>query len=377
MINVFVLGIAYTPLALLSLILSVPSLVIQGRARNFPTIVLIACIAVLNLQNVANAFIWPGWGDNPWEGRIFCDIEIRLYAALPTAVAGADASLFRQLAAAVRTDRVDLVPTKGQRYRKWTFDLSLCVLFPIIVMSTQYFMSNGRFYVVVVIGCTPSIQSNWVAYFLQLGWALLSALIATVYCTIAVARVVRHRRQISGVLATSGMRTDRYIRLFTLGAVGLALSLPHPLLAAIGLWVTGSTGDAISWRKSHPPWWADMILRMSVDGVSEQLVTRGSQIVLGFIVFALFGLGREANLFYSTMVTRSVKTRLQGHNAQHDPLPPSLEGRPNATDHVRLGPDAGTGISGTRRMDNIETELWLADNDGDLGSARQHTRTAT
>lgn len=366
MVARYIAGYLYPALAVLSLLLCIPPLVVQARLRHFPAIVLVASLLILNLQNALNAFIWPGWANNAWDGRVYCDIQIRFYSGLPVAIAGAVACLFKQLASAVRTDRVGAVATRSQRIWTWAFDLTLCILFPIIAMSTVYTASYGRYSIAPIIGCNYLFPLDWTAFALQLMWLRISTLVGSWYCTITIFRLVRHRRQVSGMIALSDVSKSRYVRLFLLSFSGIVCLLPMSLDLVIRMILAQPSRNGYSWAQTHPSDWADNIYRFAwrnLDG--GELTVRWAQIAFGYPIFALLGLGKEARPLYRATLLRCWK-RKKSHIEQG---PPSNDVR-IATSITRHGEGIGGSVvrqaAPIGRMDEVERELWLMDHEGDL-----------
>lgn len=368
MANMVFLGGLYLGFAILSVVLCIPPLACQARSRNFPVIVLITTTIILNIQNASNALIWPSWQENAWDGRILCDIEVRFYAAMPVAAAGAVACILRQLANALRTDRVGASPSKRQRIRTWALDLTLCVVFPVITIATLHRVSLSRYKITRVLGCSPSVAFTWTAIALRLLWQPISTLIAVGYGGIIMFRLVRHRRNVSSVLAASGTNKDRHVRLLILSLGGLFLVL-LPSSFSLVLSLVRRPLDLLQ-EQEHPSAWAEEIGRLPWSAIGvDRLIFQCAQVATGIPIFALLGTGRESYLVYKSMLPASARRIRTNHMMMS-----SGGTQPEASSDLRatMWAENTTEVSPRARgaMDPIDRELWLVDNAFELQGNR-------
>jgi pheromone a factor receptor len=357
-------GKVYLAFSIIAVLLCLPPLLVQVRSRNFPVIVLVTSILVLNLQNTANAIIWPSWQDNEWEGQGLCDVEVRLYVALPVAATGAVACIFRQLAGALRTDRVSTTPSRKGRILIWIFELTLCIVFPSIVAGTLYFTSPDRYDLLPVLGCQPAFLFDWYAIILQLIWQPISASLATMFCIITIIRLVQHRRNFSGLLASVGTNRSRHNRLFAIALVGLALALAASLYLVVQSVELQPWRFTISWDQRNSEDWGTQISRWRTAFTpgSGSAIQSWACMAVAWPVFALLGFGREAQQSYRTVfpcVARRGKTNDGATACIARPL------------GLNEGSDAANALQMShptqRLMDNVERELWLIDAENTAG----------
>ncbi|KAK4939268.1 a-factor receptor [Elasticomyces elasticus] len=283
-------------LALLSCLSSLPPLIVHIKAKNLATTVLILSFAFPNLQNFVNALIWPS--DNTalwWNGKILCDIEVKLYLGMDVAVDGALACIFRHIANILDTNRMSVTPSRRERNLGFTFALCSCVIAPAFVMGTHYLIQQTRYYVRPLSGCTPSVYWAWPSILLMSIWPLLLCVIATVYCGIETVRLWRHRKEMSAVLGNPLSRSGD-IRLFALACVVLVVYVPFTLVAFAGTLFRPM--HEYSWDYVHPPGWADNIV-YEVQGMQPS-IDRWAQIVTGYIIFGFMGLGHDAKQMYGS-----------------------------------------------------------------------------
>ncbi|OQV02049.1 hypothetical protein CLAIMM_07304 [Cladophialophora immunda] len=247
------------PLALLAIFAAFPPIVVQLRVKNFAASVLLIGITILNIQNFVNAVIWSS--DDPddwWDGKILCDIEVKLYIGVSLAVEGAVASIFRQISIILDSDRMTVTPCPRQRRITRAIELLLCILLPIFVMAGHYLVQRGRYWLRTVAGCVATYDNNWVAPLVTYGWPMVVCVTGSVYCLISVLRLWRHRRQVLALLShTPGATPSRFFRLFALAFALLVMYCPLAVFAfAQNVRVPM---HMYSWSYIHPSDWSERI----------------------------------------------------------------------------------------------------------------------
>ena len=293
--------------SLVASFLCVPPLVTHIAARNLPAIVLVAGIIIENIQNCINALNWPRYpSEDMWDGQGLCDVEVKLYIGIGVATAGAVASIFRQLALALDTDKAAIVPSNKDRYLSLAFEIGLCVALPIYTMAAHYIVQRERYYLIAVSGCVPVFYPNWVTYVLITMWPVVLCAVGAGYCVLTIYRLIRYRRSVSSILSNSSTITKgRYFRLLGL-AIGLLLVyLP---LAAYTLASTANyVSRPYSWSEVHHSRWSNAIVRLDPDTAKEgyyRPFDRWCQVGVGFVHFLLFGLGHEAIVMYKSWLAK-------------------------------------------------------------------------
>jgi pheromone a factor receptor len=359
----------YLALCLPAVILIIPPLIVQARNFNFPIIVLLSSILVLNVQNTINAFTWPSWRDNRWNGEILCDIEVRTYTALAAAATGAVACIFRQLAEAFRTDRVGSLPTQGQRIIKWTVELTFCVIIPVIIMSTLHLASAYRYSVTRILGCLPGTTFDWRTIVLQYIWQPISALIGTTYCILTICRLIRHRRNVSSVLVSSGLDKNRHTRLLVVALCGLLVTLPTSAYLFVQS-LAALVGPAdLTKSQEHSDSWEPFRLPIKVVGY-DKLGLRFGQIAMAVPIFLALGLGPEAYRVYHGLMPASVKRMFASQRPETSDqvlsIPTNLGSPTEGSTYERRG--------ARKPMDEVDRELWLLDHENRSESTHVHPR---
>lgn len=290
-------------LAVLACFLCVPPLVAHIIARNLAATVLVAGILIENIQNFINALIWPGYPlYNKWDGQGLCDVEVKLYIGIGVAISGATASIFRQLALILNTDKAFIIPSQKQKYTGLAFEIGLCLALPAYTMAVHYIVQPDRYYLIAVSGCVPSFYTSWVSYVLIFIWPVVVCLIGAGYCFLAIYRLIRYRRSVSSILSNSSTITkSRYFRLFGLASGLLLIYFP---LAIFTLFDTATYAQQpFSWSNVHKPGWSQRIQRLDEATEKKRFyhpIDRWCGVATGFFLFLLFGLGQEATTMYKS-----------------------------------------------------------------------------
>lgn len=281
-------------LALPSCLLSILPLVTHIRSANFAAIVLILATMILNLQNFLNAVIWPKNNlENDWDGRILCDIEVKLSIGLSMSATGAIVSILRQTTIILDIDHVTLSPSSRQCMLKAAFEGTVCVLVPTIMMALHYVVQSERYWILPVVGCTAAFDNNWVTVILIFMPPILLCIPGSVYCLMVILRILKQRKEIASALAFPAAASASRARFTRLSNLALLLFLLYLPLAIYNFLQSCFPGKyhPFSWSFIHPPDWKDSIYKIS--GTPAITLDRWVQIGVGYVCFAFFGARNE------------------------------------------------------------------------------------
>ncbi|KAJ7441457.1 putative fungal pheromone GPCR, STE3-type [Mycena galericulata] len=261
------------------------------RVRNLATLSIIAWLSVYNLTYGINAVIYDD--SVQVTAPIWCDIATKLKI-------GADAGLpGSSLCMAKRLSRIayglEMSPP-GWWHRG--LDIFLCWGVPVMVMALHYIVQGHRFDIIENLGCIPAIYVSWPSIFILDLSAFIPAVLALVYCTLAVSRLIRRRYAFRLMLdqPDSSLSLPRYIRLTI-------------MTAFLGSWNTVliSLSMANEYTNGLQPWtsWAAVHEHFSFIG-HYTYIELPAQTILGIyllwwavplsslVFFAFFGVGEEA-----------------------------------------------------------------------------------
>ncbi|KAK2749825.1 a-factor receptor [Myotisia sp. PD_48] len=296
-------GIALSVVSLIALLLCFPPLGWHCRNKNFPAACLIFWFIVQNFYNFVNPFIWPtddvaSW----WMGYGYCDIQAKFISGSGVGIAGPLVCIFRSLAKVLDTDHTSLVPSKGERRRTLIFEVTFCVLIPIIIMALQFIVQENRYEIFAIIGCMPSYHQSWVSLVVGYIWPPLVLGIAAVYCAIVLFRLVKYKREFANIVSmNSTTKKSRFVRLLTLSLVMFFGSFPVQIYVFYLNVTSFQPWGPFSWSKVHGPDWQKIIPHPMYGQV---FYDRWIQATAGFLLFIFFGFGTDATLMYRSVLLK-------------------------------------------------------------------------
>ncbi|KAL9046750.1 MAG: hypothetical protein Q9214_000497, partial [Letrouitia sp. 1 TL-2023] len=256
--------------ALISILIDVPPIIWHIKNRNVAASSLIAWILFSNFCNFVNALIWPNLDVfNWWNGYIFCDIQVKLMVASWFGVTGSLVCITRDLALVLDTEKITLVPTRQQRWKRIIITTFLCFGFPIYAMLAHYIVQSNRYFITAVAGCTPSFYDTWIAIPLVFVWP--------------------------------------------------------PVLCFAGAYYADVPSDPYDWQEIHGQAWNDVILVPLYGAINFD---RWIQITFGYVIFFFFGLGSDAMKMYRKWLLKCGLGRLYPrlNNQSSEPQSPSKSG---------------------------------------------------
>ncbi|KAE8396284.1 pheromone A receptor-domain-containing protein [Aspergillus alliaceus] len=353
-------------LSILSILLSIPPMILHSKNRNLPAISLICWFLCLNLFNIINAFIWPNDNmDSWWSGVGLCDVEVKVMIASYVAVPGNLLCIFRSLAIVMDTRRAMLVPSKQQR--RWNFGMNIlfCVVVPVLAMTTNIVYQANRYILVSISGCVNSFDESWMSLMLAWIWPLVICLIAGYYCSLVLYRLYRYRNQFGDILqsSNSNMNKSRFMRLFILSFIMLLAIIPVQGFVVYKNINLSLPWHSYSWNMAHGPYWNN-ILKMPSRG--ESFYDRWFPVASGPLCFIFFGCGRDAFRIYRSFL-RSLRldhcfasTHDSSSDASHSTTPGLMSSRVRLLCHKSWNSTVVTHVgnpatmSGTNRSSDVE-----------------------
>ncbi|PUU83306.1 GPCR fungal pheromone mating factor, partial [Tuber borchii] len=267
------------------------------RNKNTAAICLIVWITLFNFLSFSNALIWGGSEFDiytAWDGKIFCDVEVKFFIASGAGIVSSIAAIARNLAR-VMSNKVTVIKTKQVRRRELVQDLLLCLGLPVWTMAIHYFVQPSRYLLLATTGCTPTISDSWPSIPLVLIWPPIISLVSAYYAGLVLVRVHRYRQQFADILrsSNSGLTTSRFIRLFVLSLVLLVINLP--LTFYVFYRNMEQPWTPYDWDSIHGKDW-DYILRIPSHNIIQ--FDRWVSVGAGYILFFIFGMGNDALKMY-------------------------------------------------------------------------------
>ena len=194
------LAIAITSFA--SCLLLILPLTTRTRAGNWPLVAVLTGTFITAFLQAINASVWPSF-EPPfvYDGKGLCEAEAKILVARDVLIPGGLICTFRQISMALNPSRFGVQPSTSDRRRTWWFNMLFCVLLPLLSMPLSYVAQATSASLAGVVGCIVPMSATILGYILVLVWPFAMSLIAVAYGVLAGFRMVRHQKEISGLLS--------------------------------------------------------------------------------------------------------------------------------------------------------------------------------
>jgi len=181
---VFASAIGLATLSFFMVLLIVPPMCWHLRNRNLGASMLVAWVAILNLQSFVNSLLWSNDDMGRWyNGKGLCDVEVKVQVAAQVALPAATCCILRALAEVMDTNRATLVKTQAQRQMRHAVDLLFCLGFPVLQMPLHYIVQPSRYDLYGIAGCVPTTAVSWMTivliYVPPMVWTIVDAYYAS------------------------------------------------------------------------------------------------------------------------------------------------------------------------------------------------------
>nr|AER30229.1 mating pheromone receptor a2 [Sporobolomyces ruberrimus] len=247
-------------------------------------------VLVATLNDFINFVIWRNDADN--RAPIWCDISVKVRIGVQIGRLAAVACIARFLADVV-SPRATAI-TRQDRRRRAITDYSIAFGFPLLLMACHVLYQPNRFRIANGLGCTPTQVLSWPTILLNIIWGPIFSAVGVLYSTYTVYRLVRHRRDFSRVVAGahSALTTGRFLHLLALSISYLLVGAPLSISSTISYVKTSGKYYDYSWGYIHSAWKLFPVVQ-TLPPVTADFYT-WSDVIVGFIYLAAFGVGTEA-----------------------------------------------------------------------------------
>lgn len=185
-------AIAVPVLAFVTMIINIAPFIWHIKNRNIPAASLMFWILLQLFFDFINALIWPKDDTANWfQGFVLCDIEVKLLLGATVGLPGALASIMRNLAMALNTDKPILMNSVTQNRRKLFVECFLSFGFPAYIMVIHYVVQPSRYYIYAIAGCVISFDDSWPTVILVWIWPSILSILGVYYSGKAISR---HKR---------------------------------------------------------------------------------------------------------------------------------------------------------------------------------------
>ncbi|RLV96296.1 Pheromone a factor receptor [Spathaspora sp. JA1] len=244
------------------------------------------------------------WGhDNfyeAWDGKVWCDATIRLEAGSSTGKICAITSLILNLYMILRAKPG--VFLQFNSWRKRAIDLSICLITPIFIMSTNYIISAFRYAIFKYEGCVSMLSPNYATIGLDHMWPIIWSAIAVVIAIMTLYKFFTQRKEISNILlcTNSGLTYQRFARLLIFCL--LIILAMAPLSGYYFADIFKYKLRKFEWDDVHRDDWGQIMYYNAEFTVGYRRLVNS---ILSIIAFLLFGLGSDAVDMYKSIIAQT------------------------------------------------------------------------
>jgi pheromone a factor receptor len=190
-------AIALPVLACITMIINIPPFIWHVKNRNLSATSLVFWIVLTLFFDFINALIWPKDNIANWfKGFILCDIEVKLMLGATVGIPGSLASIMRNLAAVLNTEKAVIMRTTSQRRKQFIIDFIFSFGFPIYMMAIHYVVQPSRYYIFTIAGCVVSFDDSWPTVVLMWIWPSVLSLVGVFYSGMCTPRTLRQSKLI-------------------------------------------------------------------------------------------------------------------------------------------------------------------------------------
>nr|GAT45148.1 pheromone receptor Rcb2 B44 [Mycena chlorophos] len=218
------------------------------RARNVPTLSIIAWLFISNIVLAVNSIVWAG--SIEIRAEVWCDIATKIHIGATMTLPSCCLCLCMHLERIASVRQVHTTPEQKRRRR--VFDILLCWGLPCLTMALHYVVQGHRFDIVEDVGCIPAIYVSVAAICLLYVPILMVILLTLIFASMALYHFFRRRITFARHLqdAASAMTPSRYFRLMAMALVQMLWST-GVTVATMVLTFRGGLRPWISWQNVH------------------------------------------------------------------------------------------------------------------------------
>lgn len=286
-------------LSFIAFVLLIPAFIWHSRCKNIPAMCLMFWLMFNNFTTFIGACIWSKENiDTVWDGKVYCDISIKLEAGSSSGKICAIATLAFNLFMVLRAK--DPWFTSGSKRRTFV-NLAMCLLTPIFVMSTNYIIQLCRFLILRYRGCAVAYAASPISIALYSMWNIIWSVVALVFSALTLFEYFKKRRDVSDILkcTNSGLNFRKFARLVIFNLLVVIALVPLAIYYFVG--DSAFFSGKFSWSEVHGPFWNIIYFYdYGIDAVYDRWV----DIALSVIAFLLFGLGSDAIIMYKAALRK-------------------------------------------------------------------------
>ncbi len=176
-------AVLFSLLAFPSWILCVAPIICHFSKPNIAAGSLVLWITLNNFFDSINPMIWSR--DNIeewWDGKIWCDIQVRIQVASTVSIAACTVMIVRKLAKVMDTRNITM-STGNTEIKENILEIMWCWAYPMVMIIVYYVVQPGRYMLIGIVGCISEFDESWPSMVLSFMWAPITMLVAACYAS--------------------------------------------------------------------------------------------------------------------------------------------------------------------------------------------------
>ncbi|KAF8239216.1 STE3-domain-containing protein [Tricholoma matsutake] len=272
------------------------------RARNVPTLSMIAWLFVSNVIFAVNSIVWADSVD--LVVPVWCDITTKIQIGSTLALPACCLCICIHLERISSTRQVQ--STDIQKRRRMVFDIVMCWGLPMVHMALHYIVQGHRYDLVEVFGCRPAIYTSIESILIIWTLPLVMVALTFVYASLALHHFFRRRVMFARHLqnSNSALTTGRYFRLMSMAVLQMFW---NGIMMAINVWFSCRDGlrPWISWDDVHSNF--PRIAQFPTIFITAEVLSWTQFMwwtvpISGFLFFVFFSFGTDAMKEYKLCI---------------------------------------------------------------------------
>ncbi|TFY82419.1 hypothetical protein EWM64_g1593 [Hericium alpestre] len=282
-------------LSLFCLVLILPG---QLKSNTIPAVSIISWLFVCNSIHGVNSLVWAG--NTGIHVPVWCDIVTKVLLGAMVAVPGAFLCICRHIEFATSRPRdATSIPTQRQ---KILFEVSMCILSPVLYMALHTIVQDHRFTILEDFGCQPALYDYMPSLLIVWLPPLIISLVSLLYCVSALINVLKSRYNNWPCFPqASKMTLGLFARRFAFAATGMLYVFV--VYAFIVSWASSNLEPEISVSQLHANfsqieilpldaqarvrvelvWWAVPVWSLLLCALSSEETRNGYQAIFGWV----------------------------------------------------------------------------------------------
>ncbi|KAF1933356.1 STE3-domain-containing protein [Didymella exigua CBS 183.55] len=293
--EIYPIAIFFSTLAWGSWLLCVAPLIWHATQRNVAAGSLMLWIILTNISLGINPLIW-GHDDIAqwWDGKVWCDINVRIQIGAQVALGASIAMILRRLAKVMDTRNITVSLSRSSKLRGQLIEAGWCWGYPLVIILLYIPVQSARFNIWGIEGCISAYRPNMHSLFLVVIWMPVTMLAVFFYAVLLLVRLYRYRREFSRLMTARNTTRSRFLRLFLMCMVFLVIVVPYSMYP---FWYYCNEMVLNGGDYEYTP---GTIFPFPSGGQIH--IDKWGQIVMGYVAALLFGTGTDAYNTYKKML---------------------------------------------------------------------------